>query len=408
MKIIRLLSSSFGAAIASLAIQLVLSHGLDRHDFGLYSTIASVLVIGAPFASTGINGLLLRRASINPSQAFQLIEIAVRSHFVLTAVFFIFTVVGFYFHGVSPILVGLLATYYIGFSAQGLMTTIFQINGDSRKVANVQAAFPFGRLIFVACAVPLTHSVMHVAGALAFANVCVGFLFFLMAGSALQKYRRELRCFDTRLKVVLPSIFSGFPYAINGTMNVAQIQIVVALSAAYLGVEVAANFAVANTILTSAYIIPNVVFGLYFLPKYHRLQAGGDLGKTPVVHGAVSCLVGFVVALAIFVLSPRMIPLLFSDKYSAAISIINVLILAIPFRFFSTAIGATLLSESKVKFKVFISVVAVALQVCYSVALGGDVSSNGIAIVVVASEIFVTVMYMIAYWHSLKAGESAC
>lgn len=396
MKVFRLLFSSFGAAAVTLLLQLVLSRRLSVADFGLYASIASVLAIGAPFAATGVNGLLLRRASVDPGALSDLKVIAARSlHWALAAAIFATTVAMSMGHADFMVAL-LLGTYYYAFGYQNHLTVLAQLDGDRKLVARAQVLMPFLRFAAAVSIAWVSPGLLAFSVALAVANVASAWLYWRECHARINTDRVALGA-NCVQEGGLRFLLKGIPYSLNGTANVAQLQLVVAMAAAYVSLEAAAVLAVANTAMAAVYIAPNAVFGLHYLPVYHKINASGQKSLVPIKHGLVAMLVGCLGALVLWGTAPVLIPLVFSEKYTVSASVLQILAYGVPFRFFSTAVGAALLTESTVRLKVIVSLVSIGIQVFYIVIFGSRSDAIGVAWSVVVSELVVAICFALIY-----------
>ena len=95
--------------------------------------------------------------------------------------------------------------------------------------------------------------------------------------------------------------------------------------------------------------------------------------------------------------APVLIPLVFSEKYTVSASVLQILAYGVPFRFFSTAVGAALLTESTVRLKVIVSLFSIGIQVFYIVIFGSRSDAIGVAWSVVVSELVVAICFALIY-----------
>lgn len=392
--ILKILSSSIGAAVATFAIQLVLSRTLPVIEFGVYATVASGIAIAAQFVVTGIGGLALRRALIDVEAGRHVLRLARISLAVACGIAFILTL-SFLGWGEYGFVIPMLATLYFGAAAQAYLQLIAQMSERPSILALSQTCLPFCRLIFALLATVFFDGLLEVCAFLAFANILamVAYVYIArrvtpFAGEATTGVREG----------VVPFLVSSFPYSLNGTINVAQVQLIVSLSAVLFGYGVAGNASICNTLLTALYLIPNIVFGIYFLPKYHRASSGSLGAVSPFRNAVLSFLSGIVLAYIAYMASPLIIGRVFSEKYLGAEELFAVFCIGVPFRFYSTALGAALLSERNVGKKVLVNFVALIVQVGL-VFLMKQRGESIVAISVVASEIFVAVAFTFTFFR---------
>jgi O-antigen/teichoic acid export membrane protein len=164
------------------------------------------------------------------------------------------------------------------------------------------------------------------------------------------------------------------------------------------GLTYAGYMAICNTILTAIYIAPNTIFSTYLQKRYHTLRP--DEQFTPLKHAALSFTAGVLIAIPLYFFAQSIINLLFGTQYQEAANIFKVMCLAIPIRFLITSIGAAILSESVVKYKILAAGLGLIIQVFLFISLS-SMGSTGIGISVIVSEIIVATLYLTIYMKPL-------
>jgi O-antigen/teichoic acid export membrane protein len=228
-------------------------------------------------------------------------------------------------------------------------------------------------------------SLGHISAALLVANIFSTLIFLKIAKRIFKVSVGKSSLASLRM------ILGSIPYSINGVVNVAQIQLTVTFAALLFGSKEAALFSVAITLLNAIFILPNTIFGLYLLPKYHKLDFSVSR-NVPLLNAAYAFLLGLTISVGFWKLSSLVIATLFGAEYRAATEIIEILLWTVPLRFFSTGIGAALLSERLVRWKVFCSGLGLALQVGLFI-LCVDEGPHEIAYAVIVGEFTVAALY---------------
>lgn len=392
--ILKILSSSVGAAVATFAIQLVLSRTLQVIEFGVYATAASGIAIAAQFVVTGIGGLALRRALVDLKAGQHVLRLARISFAVACVVAFIVTL-SFLGGGEYGFVIPMLATLYFGAAAQAYLQLIAQVSERPSILALSQTCLPVLRLTFVLLATMFFDGLFEICVFLACANIfaMVAYVYIARKASPFSGIA-EMRVGGG----LVPFLMSSFPYSLNGTINVAQVQLIVSLSAVLFGYGVAGIASICNTLMTALYLVPNIIFGIYFLPKYHRASSGSLGAVSPFRNAVLSFLSGILLASIAYMAAPMVVGKLFSEKYLGAEALFAVFCIGVPFRFYSTALGAALLSERNVGKKVLVNFVALVIQVGL-VFLMKERGESVVAISVVASEIFVAVAFTFMFFR---------
>ena len=281
-------------------------------------------------------------------------------------------------------------------SSQSLLTAHGQIKNSPLQIATSQFSLPALRAAASTTLFAITPSFTA-------AVYLTGFVSLL--GSIL--YRRELnKSRHNKNKNIDPEkikefLSSSLKYSINGSINIAQLQLSTAIMGTLHGLTYAGYMAICNTILTAIYIAPNTIFSTYLQKRYHTLQLHEY--STPLKHGAMSFAAGALISVPLYAFAETFINLLFGSQYQEAINIFKAMCLAIPIRFFITCIGTAILSERLVKLKIFAAGVGLIIQILLFITLSsfGSIGIGiGIGISVIISEIIVALLYLIIYLKS--------
>jgi O-antigen/teichoic acid export membrane protein len=392
-KIIKIILSGFGAAGTTFLLQVIVSHYLPITDFGFYAASNSLLSIVGPLASVGISGLFLRRACVTPAKTEELLGVSLSSLLCTTIISFIITAFVFYKSNINLSSSLSLATFYFPIALQYLFISFFQAREKYNIVSLFQSMLPTLRLLFVAISIFVTASLQSISYALAASHLVALLIFYFISKSffSLKKIAAN-QSIQGGIKFFKESVY----YSLNGTLNVAQIQISTIICIFLFGSASSAMYSSANTILAACYILPNLVFGTYFLPKYHKLEIEGSLEKLPVKHGMYSLAVGAVVTMLIVVSAKFIIGFIYPSSFKESANILQILSLSLPFRFFSTAVGASLLSEQSVKKKLFASLISITLQ-SISVFIFSQYGINFLAVSYVFSELAIAILYYLIF-----------
>ena len=150
----------------------------------------------------------------------------------------------------------------------------------------------------------------------------------------------------------------------------------------------AGMYSIALAIMTAIYLIPATIYQKYLMSKLHR-WAAHDEPKFWAVYrqGNVAMfLLGVVVSIALVVVSPWIVPIVFGERYRGVIDILYILALCPPIRFLSTAMGSALLTEDHMRYRVYAMGVATAVAIALNALLIPRFSGAGAAWATVAGE----------------------
>ena len=388
LKLFKVLCSGIGAAGATFLLQILLSHQLSMHQFGVYVAVNSSLTMIGPFAGMGVGGLFLRKACVDEIKIKEYFSIALRCLFINITLAFIISQFIFLNTGLNVTQAVFLSTYYLPVSLQYLVISYAQASDNFLKVSVAQIINPFLRVLLVFFLFIFLPSLTNTIILLGIANI-------LSFGILLQLIRQSLSFNLLFLKQSKENFFSFFKesffYSFNGTINVIQIQFSVLIAMYFFGSDASGLYSSAIILLTACYILPNIIFGTYLLPQYHKLEKR-VLKNQSIKHAIIAFLFGFLFFVIISISSEFVINILYPNSFKYSALLLNILASSLPFRFFSTAIGAALLNEKCIKYKVSASFLALVFQIILMFFLSG-IGTKSISISFVISEVITSILY---------------
>lgn len=150
----------------------------------------------------------------------------------------------------------------------------------------------------------------------------------------------------------------------------------------------AGRYSVALAVMTAIYLIPATIYQKYLLGKLHR-WAVHDRPKFWRVYrqGNAGMLgLGLAIGAALAIAAPWVVPLVFGEQYRSVADILQVLALCVPIRFLSTAMGAALLTENHMRFRVYAIAASTVFTVGMNAALIPRFAESGAAWATVIGE----------------------
>lgn len=262
------------------------------------------------------------------------------------------------------------------------------------------------RFIIIASAIYVLPSNFHVIG-IGFTYLLAALVVLCACAGHFQKMyfgdfslvghgpRQENRFSNTKLKDVL---INALPFALAGIFHLIYFQGSV-LFLAYLDSPKAAGlYNVAFVIMSAIYLIPNIIYQKYLLPKIHR-WANHDrtMFYNSYKFGSLLMLAaGCGATIFIWILSDHMLPLIFGGQYIEAVVILKWLSICAPLRFTATSVGAVLLTHAHMYRKVtYMGGVAV-VSFLLNMMLIPYFSVYGAVIAAITSEVFLLGLYYFA------------
>lgn len=200
----------------------------------------------------------------------------------------------------------------------------------------------------------------------------------------------------------------SWPYGISAIFYLIYFQSSIVLLKYLSSDESAGLYNISVIILTAVYLFPSVIYSKYLLPKIQR-WANQDLDMLHRVYTAgnkMMAAAGVFAMLAVMIIAPHAIPLIFSEQFSSSVGPLVAVSLAIPLRFLSYSLSAPLATKNyitqKNKLMAFGALINVAVNLCSIPALG----IWGAVIATLITEIYLTTVYFLASkkFFNIEAG----
>ncbi len=401
-KIMQVVAGGGLSAMAVFALQVTLSHLLSVSDFGLYATMNAIIVCLIPFFSQGISGLFLRRSSVAEcgsaglsSKADYLFALVLSSMlgYALIALFALTQAASNLFEFL------LLGTFIFSTSIQFFGIAQSQVGQRGADLLLCQSALPLLRLMLImGLFFYSVVSLATVAFYLFLANCIAIFILVKRLNLPFSHFR------GASFKLALDKIRQSFGYSINASVNVLQIQVAVLIVSSLYGVKAAAYYASAITIMNALLLIPSIVFANYFLHRYHRILAQSPKSLLPLRHALFSLFFGAVAGISLYYGYEQIFEFVYPSGYAGGVSgLMAALSLAVVIKYFSTAIGAALLSEGAVYLKVIVSILGLVLQILVSIVYR-DSGYEFVAYGYVVGEVVVAIGYVFLFFRNREGG----
>lgn len=352
-----------GSAGAAFATQIILARTLSVSDVGTFNAAVALINTVAAMASLGVGGYWLsvygRRRSISARLRAASIHVVIMgslSGAIIAAV--IAAVLSMDPRYIATVLILATGVFAQGFGNLGVAAA--QVVANQTAIRLLQVAPNLARLMAIAAVASFSSYWLSVSAfAIAALPVCVLAWKFLQPKPA---QFRLTRGGDLIRSLRLARVAS--PYAVNQVLNVANLQISTILAFWLYGANDAAYYSVCVALLTLAQIIPTAAFSLYYLPRMHRLAADSHralrvfLARIVVAMSAL----GILMALIFAVVGPHFLVVVFGDEYRGAEKLVVFFAAALPLRYLSAALGATLIASGHVRDKTRCAAVATILQ----------------------------------------------
>lgn len=393
LKLVRVLCSGVGAAGATFLIQVLLSHKLSMHHFGMYATANSSLTMIGPFAGMGVGGLFLRKACVNESRYKEYFALALKCIFINIILAIIVSQFIFFNTGLDTIQALCLASFYLPIAFQYFVISYGQVSENFAKVSAAQIINPLLRFIAILFLFLVSPTLTNTTVLLFLAN----FVSFIILLKLIDQNKISQLLFLKQSKCLVFSFLKeSFLYSFNGTINVIQIQLSIIMAMYLFGFNTSGIYSSAIVLLTACYILPNLIFGTYLLPQYHKFKKNA-LKNASMRHAITAFTFGILFFITVYASSEIVIHFLYPATFKSSALLLNILAVSLPFRFYSTGIGAALLNEKCIKYKVSASFIALLFQIFLMFSLQ-SIGEKSLSISFVLSEILTAVIYTVIFF----------
>lgn len=413
-----------GAGCAFLT-QVLLARELGPATFGIFVATLAMVVQVAPLASFGVGGFWLKAFGQEGWQAVRWLrgslKYAMLTTLLVLAVLFCWAIFGPH-DTTTRVLLMVLSVYLLGQVSVELVSAKLQLEERYLALALWQFLPHLLRLLSVALLALVLVKWMALNNvAYIYSIISIG-VFWLGAFFMWRMYSGQLALKghgEANGSANPPiSLFSmkqvaaqSWPFGLAGVFYLIYFQSDIIFLKYMKGDEAAGVYSVACVVMVAVYMLPSVIYQRFLLPKIHR-WANHDRERFYQVYRTgnwVMLILGLFAMLAIWLLAPFGVELLFGDGYMGAVLPLSILALAAPVRFVATSVGATLVTQEHMRKKVLYMAATAMVNIILNVNLIPNYGMSGAAIATVVSEIVLLFLYLYSVnCHVFAKGEVRC
>ena len=392
-------ATAFGAGLTFIT-QALLARELGPSEYGLLASSLATITMVAPLAGFGLPQYWLQIYGVEGWEGNRWLRPSLRfitgSTLLTLAVVVVWSFTGAPMDA-RPMLL-LLLPVVLGILAVSLISSQLRLEERHYALAWWQLTTPGSRLLVAALLLLMAApDGRFVAAGFSLISLCV-------AGMALPRLLAMMRggirlhghgpapatsaAADTSPPSVARLWSQAWAYGMEATLYPIFFQISTVLLKYLTGNAQAGIFGIALGVMTAIYLIPATVYQKFLLSKFHR-WAVHDRHKFWMVyrHAAVAMLAsGILLAVALVVVAPWVVPIIFGEKYRPVVGVLTVLALCVPIRFLSTAISAALLNEIHMRYRVVAMGLSAVVVVIFNIWLIPRHHEMGAAFATVAGE----------------------
>lgn len=369
-------ATAIGAAMVFLT-QALLAREMGPNDYGLFASSLATVTMIAPLAGFGLTQFHLKVYGVEGWGAHRWLKPSL--YFItFTTLLAIGIVVAWALTGAphdgTRFSLLVLTPVILSVFAVNLVANKLRLENRFGPMALSQMVIPASRLLVAVGLLLVPHLTNR------FVAVSYGLISLLVTFAAWQQLRDlfagriALKGYGPRIEPAADGIAPGvgsvwseaWAYGVYAALYPVFFQISTILLKYLSGDAQAGLYAIALAIMTAIYLIPATIYQKFLQGKLHR-WAAHDKPKFRHVYRAGNIGMfasGLAIAAAMAVLDPWLVPLIFGEEYRPVIAILAVLAICVPIRFLSTSMGAALLTEDNMRFRVY----AIALATLAAIA----------------------------------------
>lgn len=392
------LATAASVAMVFLA-QTLLARRLGPAAYGLFASSLATVTMIAPLAGFGLSQFRLKAYGVEGWAADRWLQPSLRFTAITASLAVCLVIAWAWLIApedatrstllvLSPVVLGVLAVELVG--------SKLRLEERHRELALWQLLMPGGRLA-VALALLLLPGLA--VGFVAWGYCVVALAMVLLAQPQLRAVLRgemqlhghgprDLQAPDVDTPGVATLWSQAWAYGLAAVLYPVFFQVSTVLLKYLKGDVEAGMYGIALAVMTAIYLLPATIYQKFLLSRLHR-WAAHDRPTFWLAYrrgNAAMLALGLVVGAALVAAAPRLVSMAFGDDYRRVAGILAVLALCVPIRFLSTAVGAALLTEDHMRYRVRAMAVATVVAVALNAALIPFFDEFGAAAATVASE----------------------
>jgi O-antigen/teichoic acid export membrane protein len=414
------LGSILGAGCAFLT-QVLLARELGPAAFGVFAAALAMVVLISPLASFGVGSFWLKAFGQEGWQAVRWLPSSLK-YTLITTFFVLATLFCWAMFGphdaITRGLLMVLSVYLLGQVAVELVSAKLQLEERYLALALWQFLPHLLRLLLIAMLAFVLvkwltlNSVAYIYAMVSVSVFGLGTLLMwrMYCGQLVLKGHGEPNK-SASPSASLPSMkhvaTQSWPFGLAGIFYLVYFQSDIILLKYMVSDEAAGIYNVAFVIMAAVYMLPSVIYQKFLLPKIHR-WANHDRERFYQVYRTgnwVMLILGLLAMLAIWLLAPFGVQILFGGSYVGAVLPLSILALAAPIRFVATSVGSALVTQEHMRRKVRFMAVTALTNVVFNLLLIPLFGINGAALGTVLSDLILLLLYIYsAKYHVFNKG----
>lgn len=357
---------SVAGALFAFLLQVLLARRLGSLEYGMLNSAVASIALVAPLVHFGIPQFWLKAygeegwcAQRWVSPSFRVIQLNI---FLIASLLMVWAMLGPHSSYMRYLLI-ILLLHSIGQLAVDLLSAKLQLEEHYTGVALLQCVPQLSRLALVILVAFMYGSYLDgTKVAIIYALVAVFVALFsvkqlkkLRNGSIHLKGHGDFgESQDVAKKPSRKDVYlNTWPIGVFGALNYVYFQSQIVMVNYLSGPEAAGQYSVAYAIIAAIYLLPTVIYQKFLLPKTHRWANNNreKFRNTFNVGLRIMLVLGILAMIIIWVGSSYMIPRLFGEQYSGAVTLANILAIGVPLQFAISSVSSVFVSHKNLTFK---------------------------------------------------------
>lgn len=395
-----------GAGLAFVT-QAILARSLLPESYGVLSSSLSFVMLFVPLAGFGVAQFWLKAFGQEGWEARKWLQGSLRFIICSTSLVFL-SLLGWAFLGPHNLLTNfvlcLLSFHIFAQVILDLVSSRLQMEERFLSLSAWQLLPHLMRFLLV-CSITLflNDSISAVLGASIYALVAIVMIpigYFMLKPMFNYNFRLVGHDLPTEKwnkghKSAYSVILLSWPFGLAAFAHLIYYQSDIVLLK-YLDNDVSAGiYNIAFLIISAIYLLPNVIFQKYFLPKLHRwsVQEPERVKEVFLQGNLFMLLLGIAFLGGIWLTGDWVVFLLFGEPYKESANILKILSFSVPFMFVAFSAGAVLVTQNHMKIKVKLMLAVAMLNVILNILLIPIYGTLGAAVSTIISNFTLAALY---------------
>ncbi len=402
------LSTIFGASLAFIT-QIILARQLGSVEYGSFAAALATVMLIAPLAGFGVGGFWLNIFGKEGWDALQWVFPSLK--FSLCSTCSVMTLIIMWaMLGIDNYLLIILSGCVFGQVAMETVSSFYQLEENYFYLSLWQFLQHLLRLTGISVIILTGFPLSSISVAYAYTLASLILLLFgliplgrMLRGDILLKGHKvadtdRVFCRSVSHITVMDVFKHAWPFGFAGIFQFVYAQSDIILVKHIVGNKAAGCYNVAFTMILFILLFPTVVYQKILLVKMHRWAYNDRLLFHKIYNkgNVILLATGVIAMIAIWLIAPIVIPVLFGSDYNDSIELMMILSVSVPILFLASNIGTKLVTKGYIKTKVKLMGLVAIINIALNLILIPNYGAHGAAIATIISNIILLFLYYTA------------